>query len=192
MKPFDDESFVELRAMLDERPADAIEVGALRRACVVILLVTDPVEWKILFSQRSQNLKVHRGQMSFPGGSAHEDESLAVAALRELEEEVGVRTSDVELIGRLDDLITRTGFVVAPFVGVIRTKPEYALQTSEVDEIFEVPIRVLLDESNPKIRYLEYQGGRYPIYFYSWGDVVIWGLTGRILKAFLDLVRLTV
>jgi hypothetical protein len=94
----------------------------------------------------------------------------------------------VELIGRLDDLITNSGFLVAPFVGVIRERINYVLHEAEVEEVFEVPIDAILDVSQPEVRYVAFRDRRYPAYFYRYGDNEIWGLTGRMLKSFLDLV----
>ena len=190
MPTFDDRALDRLRVILAERPADAIEAGQLRRACVLIPLLGHADEWSILFSHRSEGLRVHSGQISFPGGSAEPDETLEEAALRESEEEVGLPPDEVELIGRLDDVITRTGFVVAPFVGVIRNEVEYRLHEAEVSTIYEVPIRVLLDRDNPEIRYLRYRDRTYPSYFYRHGTIEIWGLTARMLKGFLDIVRI--
>ncbi|MCM2317513.1 MAG: CoA pyrophosphatase, partial [Thermoanaerobaculia bacterium] len=104
----------------------------------------------------------------------------------------GIDRSLVEVIGRLDDVVTRSGFIVAPFVGILAARPEYVLQASEVDEIFEVPIETLLADGNPEIRHVDFKGRRYPAYFYRTEHMEIWGLSGRILKAFLDVVRLTV
>ena len=142
--------------------------------------------------QRAADLSIHSGQIAFPGGAAEPDEALEDAALRETEEELGIPRRDVELIGRLDDLITISGFVVAPFVGIINARPSYVLQAREVADVFEVPLQALLDEKNPEIQYLEYRGTRHPVYRYLHEDRVIWGLTGRMVKAFLDLLRLTV
>ena len=80
---------------------------------------------------------------------------------------------------------------LAPFVGVLKEKPAYVLHSSEVDEVFEVPVNALLRPGVPEISYLMYQGGRYPSYSYELEGVTVWGLTGRILKSFLDVARLT-
>jgi 8-oxo-dGTP pyrophosphatase MutT (NUDIX family) len=145
--------------------------------------------WGILFSHRSPDLPVHSGQISFPGGSAEPGEPLGRAALREAEEEVGIPQDAVELIGRMDDVITRTGFVVAPFVGVIDRRIEYVLQQSEVTHVYEIPISVLLDRHNPEIRHLRYRDTTYPSYFFKHPPIEIWGLTAMMLKRFLDIVR---
>lgn len=134
-------------------------------------------------------MRLHKGQIAFPGGAADEGEQLEAAAVREMEEEVGVPAAGVRLIGRLDDLVTRTGFIVSPFVARVDPPAEYILQEREVVEAFEVPVDELLAARNPEVRFLEYQGGRYPSLFYTWSGFEIWGLTGRMLKAFLDVLR---
>jgi 8-oxo-dGTP pyrophosphatase MutT (NUDIX family) len=189
LKRFDSAALGALRRRLATRPAEEFEMPWLKRASVLIPLVPIDGEWYLLFSRRSVELTVHSGQISFPGGRAHQGESLVDAALRESHEEVGVDPSIVEVIGRLDDVITHTGFLVAPFVGVMATRPAYVLQETEVDEIFEVPIEHLLGAQMPGIRYVDYRGGRYPVYVYPTELMEIWGLTGRILKGFLDVVR---
>ncbi len=186
---FDDAALARLRELVGKRPAIAIDAPQYRRACVLVPLVRDDAGWSILFSRRSANLAAHSGQIAFPGGAVEEGETFVGAAIREAQEEVGIAPEHVEIIGRLDDLITNvSGFLVAPFIGVIHERIDYVLQESEVDEVFEVPIDSLLAPSQPEVRYVEYRGGSYPAYFYRFGAYEIWGLTGRMLKAFLDLV----
>jgi 8-oxo-dGTP pyrophosphatase MutT (NUDIX family) len=192
VRPFDNAALERLRQVLDSRLAEEIEPGEHRRAAVLILLIPDGDSFRILFSHRSPDLRVHSGQISFPGGGAEPGEQLELAALRETEEEIGVPPDAVELIGRLDDIITRTGFVVAPFVGILLRSVEFRLHEVEVTHVYEVPAAVLLDRSNPEIRYLQYRDRTYPSYFYKHPPIEIWGLTARILKGFLDLVRLAV
>ena len=81
-----------------------------------------------------------------------------------------------------------SGFLVAPFVGIIRGRIDYVLQESEVEEVFEVPLESLLGETQPEVRYVTFRDRAYPAYFYHYEHHEIWGLTGRMLKAFLDLV----
>ena len=181
-----------LRAILASRPAIEIAAPQHRRACVLIPLIRTAGGWSILFTRRAENLAAHSGQIAFPGGSVEQGESLEDATLREAEEEVGIPPRHVELIGRLDDVVTHSGFLVAPFAGVIHEPIDYVMQESEVVEIFEVPLEALLDVRNPEVRYVPFRSKRYPAYFYRYGEYEIWGLTGRMLKAFLDLVWLAV
>jgi 8-oxo-dGTP pyrophosphatase MutT (NUDIX family) len=185
---FDDAALERLRGILAARPAIEIDAPQHRRACVLIPLIRNNASWSILFTRRSENLAAHSGQIAFPGGSVEDDETLERAAIREAEEEVGIPARHVELIGRLDDIITHSGFLVAPFVGVIDARVEYVIQESEVVEVFEVPVESLLDIRNPEVRYVPFRGKSYPSYFYHSDAHEIWGLTGRMLKAFLDLV----
>jgi 8-oxo-dGTP pyrophosphatase MutT (NUDIX family) len=185
---FDDASIERLRRILERRPAIEIDAPEYRRACVLIPLVHVDGEWSILFSRRSANLAAHSGQIAFPGGAVETGEALEAAAVREAEEEVGIHSGAVELIGRLDDLVTNSGFLVAPFVGVIRGKIDYVLHEAEVTEVFEVPVSALLDVSQPEVRYVAFREREYPAYFYRYRDYEIWGLTGRMLKSLLDLV----
>lgn len=188
-RPFDDAALARLRELVGGRPAIAIDAPQHRRACVLVPLVRDGEHWSILFSRRSENLAAHSGQIAFPGGAVEEGEALPDAAVREAQEEVGIAPERVELIGRLDDLLTtNSGFLVAPFVGVIHERIEYVLQASEVDEVFEVPVDALLTPAQPEVRYVMYRNKRYPAYSYRYNEYEIWGLTGRILKTFLDLV----
>lgn len=189
---FDDAALGKLRVLLEQRTSIAIDAPALRRACVLIPLIRAHGRWSVLLTRRAENLAAHSGQIAFPGGGVEDGESLQDAATREADEEVGIPRSAVELIGRLDDLITNSGYLVAPFVGVIHDSVEYAMQESEVVDVFEVPIDALLDPAQPEVRYVSFRNRKYPAYFYSYAQYEIWGLTGRMLKAFLDLVWLAV
>ncbi|HUP49233.1 MAG TPA: CoA pyrophosphatase [Thermoanaerobaculia bacterium] len=184
---FDDRSAGELRRLLSGRPAIHIDAPQFKRAAVLIPLIRNGGRWSILFTRRSENLAAHSGQIAFPGGAVEGSELLEQAAIREAEEEVGIGGAGVELIGRLDDLITNSGFLVAPFAGIVHQPIEYVLQESEVVEVFEVPIDALLHPAQPEVRYVSFRGGRYPAYYYVHEGHEIWGLTGRMLKAFLDL-----
>lgn len=185
---FDDAALERLKAILASRPAIEIHEPQHRRACVLIPLIRNGGGWSILFTKRAENLAAHSGQIAFPGGSVEGEESLEQAAIREAEEEVGIPARHVELIGRLDDVITHSGFLVAPFAGIVHEPFDYVIQEAEVVEVFEVPIEALLDPHNPEVRYVPFRKKQFPAYFYQHGPHEIWGLTGRMLKAFLDVV----
>lgn len=189
---FNDASLARLRQVLSTRPAIEIDAPEYRRACVLVPLIRNGGHWSVLLTRRAENMAAHSGQIAFPGGAVEEGESLEEAAIREAEEEVGIRRADVELIGRLDDLVTNSGYLVAPFVGVIHEPIEYVMQESEVVEVFEVPLDVLLDPAKPEVRYVTFRNSRHPAYYYVHGQHEIWGLTGRMLKDFLDLAWQTI
>jgi 8-oxo-dGTP pyrophosphatase MutT (NUDIX family) len=185
---FDDRALERLRALVAARPAIEIDAPQFRRAAVLIPLIASPQGWSLLFTRRAENMAAHSGQISFPGGGVEAGERFEDAARREAEEEVGIPPRVVEVFGRLDDLITHSGFLVAPFPAIVHERIDYVMQAAEVVETFEVPVDALLDERNPEVRYVPFRSRRYPAYFYHHGPYEIWGLTGRMLKAFLDLV----
>lgn len=179
-----------LRDELARHCAATIEPGGLRRAAVLICMIWMKGEWHLLFSQRSMDLPVHSGQMSFPGGALEPGETAEDAAKRETEEEVGIPRDRIEVIGRLDDVETRSGYIVSPLVGTAPAGSEYILQPSEVVEVFEIPMSALFREDRPEVRYVKWKDRRYPVYSFRWESIDIWGLTAYMLKGFFDHVRL--
>jgi 8-oxo-dGTP pyrophosphatase MutT (NUDIX family) len=162
----------------------------LRAAAVLVPMIDRDEGLHILFTQRNANLQHHAGQISFPGGRMEPgDVSAAAAALRETWEEIGLRAESVEVIGRLDDYITGTGFVVAPIVGMVR--PPYALKLdpSEVDGVFEVPLAFLLDPANHRRDSRIFNGVERRFYAMPYGDKYIWGATAAMLMNLYDLLR---
>lgn len=157
-------------------------------AAVLLLLYEKEGEPYILLTRRTNYVEHHKGETSFPGGAFDAaDGDLLTTALRETEEEIGVRPQDVEVLGRLDDIVTITDFLVSPFVGLLPS-PDYpfVINAHEVAELVEVPLRHLMDERNLEWTTREVGDRRVPILIYHYGDHRIWGATARILKGFLD------
>ena len=162
----------------------------LRAAAVLVPLVDRPEGMSVLLTLRNASLPHHAGQISFPGGRIEEDDASAAAtALRETEEEVGLSRDSIEIVGRLDDYITGTGFLVAPIVGLIR--PPYALNPdpSEVEAVFEVPLAHFLDPANHRRESRMFNGIERRFYAMPYGDKYIWGATAAMLMNLYDLLR---
>ena len=141
----------------------------------------------ILFTQRTEHLSRHAGQVSFPGGRVHDnDESLTETALRETMEEVGISAAFVSVAGFLDPYETGTGYAILPVVGLVREGFVLAPDANEVAEIFEVPLAFLLDPSNRERDSREWQGRRREFYAFRYGRHYIWGATAAILVNFTD------
>ena len=156
--------------------------GASTAAAVLIPLIAHAGEITVLFTQRTTRLKSHSGQVSFPGGRAEPgDASAEFTALRETEEEIGLAPARVELLGRLPDYRTRTGFRVTPVIGVVTPPLELKPDPREVDEVFEVPLGFLLDERNRQRRTREFQGQTVGYYVFEYGSRTIWGATAGML-----------
>ncbi len=162
-----------------------------RPAAVLLLLYHDQGEDRILLTKWTDTVEHHKGQISFPGGGVHEaDADLSVTALRETWEEVGVRPEHVEVLGRLDDMVTTSNFLVAPYVGVLKTTPyEFVTSELEVAEVLEPPIAHLLSDEALVMETRELQGEVRLLPAYHWEGHRIWGATARMLQEFLELLR---
>lgn len=166
-------------------------------ASVLVPLVMRPQGLQVLLTQRTDHLNDHAGQISFPGGRAELHDVDAVAtALREAEEEVGLRHESVEVIGRMPVYTTVTRFVVTPVIGLVR--PDYTLQLDafEVAEAFEVPLQFLLDPAHHQRHEFEMAGVRRQFLSMPWrpdGDAgreyFIWGATAAMLRNLYHLLR---
>jgi 8-oxo-dGTP pyrophosphatase MutT (NUDIX family) len=177
------------RARLARRARREVPPGPLVRAAVLVPIVDRGEPW-LAFTQRSRTVGLHRGQISFPGGriDAGDDDALA-AALREAEEEVGLRPALVEPLGILDDTETfATQFVITPWVGLVREPVVWRPDGAEIERVIEVPLRALLDGRIFRVEHWQRNGVAREVYFYDYEGTTIWGATARILKHFLDLV----
>ena len=158
-------------------------------AAVLVGLVERPQGMQILFTKRTPHLTDHAGQISFPGGRVDpHDADAAAAALREAEEEVGLPRGQVEMIGRLDTYVTRTGFEVTPCVGFVAPPEAYRPDPFEVAEVFEVPLGFFLDPASRKLESRVYQGRERFFYAFPWGDYYIWGATAGMLNNLVEVL----
>ena len=136
----------------------------------------------VIFTQRAAHLKDHSGQVSFPGGRvATRDPSPEATALRESHEEIGLDAARVEILGRLPEYHTRTGYRITPVVGLVAPPFELRADAGEVDEIFEVPLAFLLDPANHQRQSREWQGELRWFFAMSYEDRYIWGATAGML-----------
>jgi 8-oxo-dGTP pyrophosphatase MutT (NUDIX family) len=159
--------------------------GALTPASVLVPVVAHPGRLTVLFTQRTSQLRIHSGQISFPGGRAEPgDPGPEFTALREAGEEIGLKAGQVEVVGRLPEYLTRTGYRVTPVVGLLTPPLELAPDPREVQEVFEVPLAFLLDPRNHQRRTREFQGRNVSFYAIAYGERDIWGVTAGILVNF--------
>ncbi len=136
----------------------------------------------ILLTKRTSHLKAHAGQVSFPGGRIDpEDTGPEGAALREAHEEIGLDTRYVEVLGRLTDHITGTGYRITPILSVIPPALTYTLSAHEVDSIFELPMSVVLDPDAPKRQRVQVRGAWREFWVWPHDEHYIWGATAAIL-----------
>ncbi len=162
----------------------------LRAASVLVPLIERAGGLNLILTRRAALLKHHPGQVSFPGGKQEaSDATPLAAALREADEEIGLRPADVEVLGPLDRHETVTDFTVTPFVGLVAPGFRPVIDRGEVDEVFEVPLGFVLDPANLQIHGRAWQGQVRRYYVLPYGPHYIWGATARMLKTLADRMR---
>jgi ADP-ribose pyrophosphatase len=161
----------------------------VKHAAVLLLVVNHETEPTVVFTQRTAHLSDHAGQISFPGGRVDEgDESSVHTALREAEEEIGLAPERVEILGRLPEYHTSTGFRVTPVVGWSEPPMQYMPDPHEVADVFEVPLAFLLDTRNHRYESAFHKGRLRKYWAVPFGDRFIWGATAGMLVTFQRIV----
>ena len=165
--------------------ADQVKRDGQRKAAVLLPLVMR-AEWHVILTQRPETMPSHAGQVAFPGGKAEMDETIAQTALRETEEEIGVKAEDIELLGRLPSFNAVSQYRVTPFIGVVAPTAKIIPDPREVESVFEVPFSFLMNPDN-HIRREVFFDGRDHVLFdmpYDGPDGRhrnIWGMTAMTI-----------
>ena len=175
--------------VLTSRESREIRDKALAPAAVLLLLFEREGECHILLTKRSDKVAYHKGEISFPGGTVDpEDSDFLDTALREGNEEIGLDSRDVTILGRLDDIFTvTTGFIITPYVGLIPHPYPFRINAEEISELIFLPLRALAEESQVETSQVTWGGRKVGLYEFHVQGHVIWGATARILKQFMDL-----
>lgn len=178
-----------LRHVLEQRVRRTIDIAPpMVRAGVLIPLVMRGNTIELLFTRRTDTVLTHKGQISFPGGQREDsDVGTVETALRESDEEIGLDPSRVTVLGELDDVFTAvSSFVITPVVGFVDGGLENLRPApDEVKSLLVVPVSLLLDSSVHTTETRSVGEQQYRIHYYTVGDDVIWGATGRIVYQFL-------
>ena len=163
--------------------------AALRPAAVLLLVVNHANDPAVVFTQRTAHLADHAGQIALPGGRCDEGDCTPErTALREAEEEIGLESARVEILGRLPEYLTSTGFSVTPVVGWADPPLAYRPDPHEVHDVFEVPLAFLLDPANHRYESAFYKGRMRHYWAMPYGDRFIWGATAGMLVTFQRIV----
>ena len=176
--------------ILRQRVAQQADRPGFRQAAVLLPLYQDEAGPHLVLTKRTELVPTHKGQISFPGGGFEEaDGDLLTTALREAQEEIGLRSEDVEIVGTLDDTVTVTSrHVVRPFVGIVPHPYPYRLDPFEIERLIHLPISTLLRGAPFREETWEREGGAVTVFFYDHDGDTVWGLTARILKHFIETV----
>ncbi|MBM4394828.1 MAG: CoA pyrophosphatase [Deltaproteobacteria bacterium] len=158
------------------------------RAAVLVLLRDGPEGPEILLTQRSHDVRDHKGQVSFPGGAAEDSDADPTAtAVREAAEEVGLDPAAVRMVGRLDDYVTITNYHVTPVVA-FGAFDGLSARTDEITDVFPFPLAFMADPSHVERAPGAGMGRKEDILFVQFGDPFVWGATARILNNLLEIV----
>jgi 8-oxo-dGTP pyrophosphatase MutT (NUDIX family) len=159
-------------------------------AAVLVPIVERDDALTVLLTQRTDHLSAHAGQISFPGGRMEEsDPSREAAALRETEEEVGLGSEHIEVVGQLDLYVTRTGFEVTPVVGIVTPPFSLSPDPFEVADVFEVPLSFIIDPANHQKESRLYNGMKRQFYVLPYENRYIWGATAGMLVNLAEVLR---
>ena len=155
----------------------------LTQAAVLCPVVRRRAGLAVILTLRPRTMRAHPGQIAFPGGKVDpEDGTPLAAALREAEEEIGLPRAAVEIIGELERYETRTGFAIAPFVGLVAEGFVPRPEPGEVEEAFDVPLDFLLDFANHRRMSREWRGRRRVFWAMPFETRFVWGATAGMLR----------
>ncbi|WP_245415439.1 CoA pyrophosphatase [Hoeflea marina] len=155
----------------------------LREAAVLVPVIDDGAEPRVILTRRSAAMRRHSGQVAFPGGSVDAgDGTVEVAAMREAEEEIGLDRSFVEPVGQLPVYLTTTGFRITPVLALVRPGYRLVANPDEVDAVFEVPLAFLMDPANHRRESRIWEGIERHYYVMPYGEHHIWGVTAGIIR----------
>ncbi len=200
MKPDYNISIREISSKLDKMNPLELSHPEFKKSAVLILLMEEKGEYKLIMTSRSKNLTKHRGEMSFPGGRFEKgkDKSLKDTALRENEEEIGIKREYIQLIGRIHDFPTVTGYIIRPFVGIIKPKfigsIDFDLNHGEVAALVKIPLSYLFKDNIFMERDFPQDNINFKILSFPFFDpnhdkeFIIWGASAHIITEFLKII----
>ncbi len=158
-------------------------------AAVLIPIFFKEGQAHVLFTRRTEIVEHHKGQVSFPGGKRDEtDADLLTTALRESEEEVGLQSDDVTILGQTDVFLTNTHYLVTPYVGFFPYPYDFKISRGEIAHLIETPLLHLLQDRYFEIKPWKKGNETWMVHFYHFNDETIWGVTGFLLSNFLSVV----
>jgi 8-oxo-dGTP pyrophosphatase MutT (NUDIX family) len=179
-----------IRKVLSDRKRKIISMKRLTRAAVLVPLFQKGGRYYLLFTKRTQRVKHHKGEISFPGGVVDQgDEDMEATALRETFEEIGLPQENTEILGKLDDAVTISSkYLITPIVAEIAYPYPFSINKEEIEELIEIPLEAFLDENRWTEETYSSGGKKIPSYRFEYEGRIIWGATARIMTQFLDIL----
>ena len=163
---------------------------SLKDAAILVALFEKDGEYCFPMIKRPENVKNHPGQIALPGGAKEEEESLEETALREAQEEIGIDTDKVEIIGKLTPIpVPVSGYLVQTYIGIIDEEPEWKLSNDEVADFFILKLSELIGADNGYYEKWNLRGFDAKVPIFKIGDLKIWGATASVLSEFIELTK---
>tara|TARA_Y100000588_G_scaffold136794_1_gene150519 strand:- start:251 stop:883 length:633 start_codon:yes stop_codon:yes gene_type:complete len=163
---------------------------SLKDAAILVALFEKDGEYCFPMIKRPENVKNHPGQIALPGGAKEKEESLEETALREAQEEIGIDTDKVEIIGKLTPIpVPVSGYLVQTYIGIIDEEPNWKLSKDEVADFFILKLSELLDADNEYYEKWNLRGFDAKVPIFKIGDLKIWGATASVLSEFIELTK---
>ena len=159
----------------------------LRPAAVLVPVVDRPEGATVLLTKRTEKLKSHPGQVAFPGGRVDPgDVSVEAAAMREADEEIGLKADHIEIVGLVSGFYSGSGYRITPVLSVVQPGFDLTINPDEVDDAFEVPLRFLMDAANHQTDSRIWNNIERYFYTMPYDGRHIWGVTAGIIRAVHD------
>ena len=160
-----------------------IEGMDMRDAAVLVPVVDDGDEARVIFTQRTKTMRKHSGQVAFPGGAVDDtDRDVEEAAVREAEEEISLDRRFVEPVARLPDYKALSGFSITPVLAIVQPGFQLIPNPDEVEAVFDVPLSFLMDPTNHAMGTGVWMGGERRYYRMPYEGRNIWGITAGIVR----------
>ena len=176
-----------LKRALAKRVVERADGTGLMPSAVMVLLYPKDGEYCILLNKRSEQVEHHKGEISFPGGARDsEDRDSLETALRETEEEMGINRDDITVIGEMDEVVTRSNFLINVFTGIIEYPYPFKPSAIEIAEVLEFPVSAMIDPANRRTETRWDDGHPVTSYSYVHQEHVVFGATARILQSCID------
>ena len=171
-------------------PPLARNEGDAMPSAVLMLLFEEEEKWSFFLMERSNNVEYHRGQISLPGGAQETGEDLETTALREANEEIGILSASVNMLGAITPLfIPASGFLVHPFLGWSETAPKVTIDSNEVAALHTVKVENLLDDSRIKQEQRKIREFNVNVPYFQLNQLKVWGATAMILSELKYILR---
>jgi len=173
-----------------ERILSKEKLASMKKAAVLLALFNKNNEWCFPLIKRPMHERNHPGQIALPGGAKEDDEKLNYTAIREAFEEIGIKTESVDIIGKLTPLpVPVSGYLIYPFIGILKKEPKWILNEDEVDELIITKVSELVNADNYYSETWELHGNKVEVPHFRINDHVIWGATASVLSEFIDLIH---